>query len=635
MVHATRTGTLLLAAPDSTLFRSTDMGTSWSIAMTGLYWSTPPVDDSSGGIIYAGLHNLYRSTDDGLSWSRFGSTDDEISALAVGSDGRLAVAVERSFSPRGVRVSTDLGATWSQVQIGDSNTPTILALAATPDGALFAGTGGGGLFRSDDGGSTWSEISIERYFYYSAFAVPADRSLVVATSRGVYRSTDRGSNWQMLGNPDIRQPLSSLVPAPGGRILAGSYSAGIYAFDGDRWRPSSRGLPPSGSGALVVSPDRTLYTVTGGGRFFSSSDNGRSWVEPDYSHYFPPVLTVDAGGTLYASNTIFQGLGVIHSTDRGATWTVGNKGMENEMVLALLAGDGGKIYAAVERGPYTYIHSETDGLFLSTDRGDSWRAIGRGLQGITPQSIVELHDGTLFVGSRYDPRVMRLLPGDTLWQGISSGLPPQSNHFELHALIADGKENLYAATHQGLFRSSDRGSSWQRTGVDIADTSITALALSSTGRIFAATILHGVYASDDNGTSWHYLGDAPGVTGFDLLAVDSSGGLIAGSALAGLYRAVATSSVPNAATSISAGLAAHPNPAGSLTSVEFEMVVTGYARLTLYSSAGQQVAVIDRGERSQGIHRIECDLSRYAPVIYHLQLETAQGNEQIGIIIVR
>jgi photosystem II stability/assembly factor-like uncharacterized protein len=641
IIHVTSSGTLLLATPDTipsggSLLRSTDRGVTWSLVMEKFYWNTPLVNDSSGGVIGASLHELYRSTDDGLSWNQLGSTiDDKIGALVVGADGRLVEGVELNSAPRSVRISTDLGTTWSEPHLIDWNTTGVSALAATPDGDLFA-EAAGGFFRSTDGGELWNWISFatEGQPYCNGLLVLQDGSIAVATYWGVYRSGDGGERWEEVGNLETHYPLC-LALTPDGKILAGTYNSGIYAANGNRWNRSSIGLPTAGVVSAAIGPDRTIYSMAVNGRFFVSNDDGRNWLEPDSSRNISSLLAIDAQGTLYTAS---GRLGVIHSTDHGTTWARGDSGIADEYMRALLIGRRGDIYLAVDRPAYSYHMSKTDGLFHSTDRGNHWTTLGTGLRGITPQSIVELSDGTLFVGSSYDPRVMRLLPGDTLWQEMSAGLSESNTSpyaVYLYGLIADNAENLYAGTQCGLFRSSDRGDSWQRIGAEIADTAIIALALAPTGRIYASTVADGMYASDDQGASWQHLGAPLDVTGFTSLVVDSSGGLLAGNRTTGLYYMTSISSVPVTTVSIGAGLVAHPNPARSRTTIEFELPSIELARLVMYSSAGEQIGVIAEGEMKVGTNRIEFDLSRYIPGAYHLRLETRRGSEQIGVIIVR
>jgi ligand-binding sensor domain-containing protein len=234
---------------------------------------------------------------------------------------------------------------------------------------------------------------------------------------------------------------------------------------------------------------------------------------------------------------------------------------------------------------------------------------------------------------------MMRAPGASVWEEKTNGLP-QASTFDLSnppeaRLVADREENLYFGMSQGLFRSTNRGNNWQRVGLSIADTTITALAISPAGTIFAATELSGIYSSSDNGDTWQHLTDAPGLTGFQMLAVDSSNALIAGNIQTGLYRSSSTSSVPAGGSRPAAGLALYPNPAGQHAIVEFDMKSAGDARLVLYSSTGRQLAVIAEGELSFGNHRFTVDMSGYTPGVYLLQLETGRGSERVGVVVAR
>ncbi len=651
-VHATRAGTLLLITADSALHRSTDKGKTWSIVKGDVGAAVAPASDSSGGIICAAadLHRIYRSTDDGVTWTGIViGSGDFISALAVGADGRLVAAVETESFPsiRNVKVSTDLGVTWNEALLGDESTTTVLALCATPDENLYAGTSEK-LFRSTDGGATWSGTVIqaddgEPALSYAAFAVFNDGSIVVGSHRGLYRSTDAGDHYSALGALGVGSLPSGLVVIPGNKLIVGTYYAGIYSHEGDRFVYSSKGLPPLGGGAVAFASDKTsrTYVIAANGRFYSSPDGNSVWTEPSVGGYFYPAIAVGPDDRIYAGNGMYWEKGIIYSTDRGESWDSGS-GMDGEWVLALLVGRQGTIYAGVERCTDCFHFSETDGLFRSIDSGKTWSTLGVGLRGTSPQSIVELGDGTLFIGSRYDYPVMRLLPGDTTWREASTGLPSRSGHqYTLHTLVADSRENLYAGTWQGLFRSSNRGASWERVQA-LPDSAITGVAVGPLypgEMIYAATSSGLIYASSDNGVTWEGPDGFPTtttpITDLRALMVDPFGLLTALDGVNGLYRAWPGSSVPEADLSRRAGLVAHPNPAGMRTTVEFETHTAGAVRLLLYSSLGRRVGVIAEGEMGSGKHRIDLDLSGYPAGGYRLVLEGEGGIEQVGVMIVR
>jgi hypothetical protein len=633
IINTTRAGTLLLSGADSLLRRSTDMGATWTVVSDRMIRQIPFVRDSSGGIIGAGEGGLYRSTDDGISWTSTGSAIPEwIGALAVGTDGRLVATVEDAENLRGVKVSTDMGATWRFAQLGDSNTALAGALTVA-DGRIFAGSSGGGLFRSDDGGTSWTLMPLVTPANYNTLLTLRDGSVIAGTlGDGVFRSVDGGASWQTFG-ADVGLQVATLRETDDGRVLAGTWYSGVYTVEPALWKHSSLGLPPLGTSSIAFGPSGTIHLIASDGRLYSSSNNGASWDDPGASPRSTRVIAVDRDERLYAGSFGYPNFGLVVSTNGGRSWEA-TGGLQGEQVLALLVDRRGHIYAGVERGGYSFHNSFTDGLFRSTDQGATWTTLGTGLRRVSPSSIVELGDGTLFIGASYGDRVYRLTPGDTVWQVVSSGLPPYKYPQLLHMLVADREENLYAAMKQGLFRSSDRGASWQNIGGSLGDTNVTALAVSPMGRIFAATARTGVFASDDNGTTWRSIGDPQDATELNVLAVDSSGAILAGG-WAGLLRGVTTSSVPAAGARIEAGLAATPNPAGGQMTVQFDLPVAGQTRLALYSTPGEEIRVVAEGEKPEGRHRMEIDCSGIPAGRYLLRLETSAGSQQIGVVVVR
>jgi len=80
---------------------------------------------------------------------------------------------------------------------------TVLAFAVTPDGStLYAGTSGGGVFRSTNGGDSWTAVNTGlMYPYVYALAIRPDTPTTMYAgtySGGVFRSTDGGDSWTAL-----------------------------------------------------------------------------------------------------------------------------------------------------------------------------------------------------------------------------------------------------------------------------------------------------------------------------------------------------------------------------------------------------------------------------------------------------
>jgi photosystem II stability/assembly factor-like uncharacterized protein len=235
-------------------------------------------------------NGIYRSSDAGETWSHLGLTDgQQIAALAVDpKDSRrvFAAVLGHPYGPnpeRGIYRSLDSGVTWqrvlykdddtggSAVEIDPANPQLVYAalwqarLGPWEDKNEFNGTGGG-LFKSSDGGSTWSRLtsglpatltqinmalapSAPRRIYAVAGTIePGDYSS--AAGLGVFRSDDAGATWTRItadprpalriGGGDL--PIVRVDPT-NPEVL---YSTGIVTMkssDGGKTWLSLRGAP--------------------------------------------------------------------------------------------------------------------------------------------------------------------------------------------------------------------------------------------------------------------------------------------------------------------------------------------------------------------------------------------------------
>ena len=244
----------------------------------------------------------------------------------------------------------------------------VAGIAAQPM-TYFAGYAGGGLWRTDDAGINWRNIS-DGFFKTSsigAIAVaPSDANvLYVGTGEhavrgqsstygdGVYRSTDQGRTWTNVGLAATRQ-ISAV------RIHPNDPDVVYVAAQGDRWKGTA---------------ERGIYRTKDGGRSWSlvlkgeNTSSGASDLAMDANN--PRILYAafwDAQRTPWQVRSGGAGSGIWKSLDGGDTWKRLSDGLPKLM---------GKIGVAVSPSNsdrvYAIIEAENGGLFRSDDAGATWR----------------------------------------------------------------------------------------------------------------------------------------------------------------------------------------------------------------------------------------------------------------------
>lgn len=227
----------------------------------------PPIamDPLRPRIVFFGTLNLYRSANSGDLWSNIGPSlggnfgsvssigvapSDTMTVYAGASDGRL------SFTH-------DLGATWT-VASGIGTGP-VTDIAVDPRDARTAiivqstFTSSGKVFRTTDGGSSWTNLTfnLPNIPVLAVVLEPGSRDITIGTDLGVFTLRSGTTSWVPLVNGLPNIAVYDLVyDAPRSRIIAATHGRGMFAIDvtvtglrGDVAGPGN--TPPDGTvGAL-------------------------------------------------------------------------------------------------------------------------------------------------------------------------------------------------------------------------------------------------------------------------------------------------------------------------------------------------------------------------------------------------
>ncbi len=177
-----------------------------------------------------------------------------------------------------------------------------------------------------------------------------------------------------------------------------------------------------------------------------------------------------------------------------------------------------------------------DGVFRSTDNGDSWVEINNGITGmfeLTVGSLVVNFSDHIFAGT-YDGMFRSMDNGDS-WIEINTGLTNTS----VISLAINSSDHIFAGTWGGgVFFSNDNGDSWTEINTGLTNTIVHSLAINSSDHIFAGTLMSGVFRSTNNGNSWTEINTGLTImaTPIESLVINSDEHIFAGNDAFGVFR---------------------------------------------------------------------------------------------------
>jgi len=149
---------------------------------------------------------------------------------------------------------------------------TVAAVLVTATG-MFAGTWGGGIFRSTDDGASWRDVNAGLGSWDVRALAISGPALLAGTAGGVYGSLDSGESWT-VANGGLTQPDVRALAVIGSDTFAGTYGGGVFRSpdQGATWVQS--GLVIESIQALVASGSTLLAGTSADGVFRSSDDGG-------------------------------------------------------------------------------------------------------------------------------------------------------------------------------------------------------------------------------------------------------------------------------------------------------------------------------------------------------------------------
>lgn len=333
--------TLLASTYGGSILRTTDGGSTWEVMSNGLVTPFPdPIDitydSQSEMVVWAGTMlgpQLLTGADDFWIYSPVGYTTHYVRALAISTDyafdGTIAIGRDntgprrermvydrRVYDTKGLFISRNEGLDWMPTELNGIGINDVeFSPRFDDDRTIYAVSAQSGLFRSRDGGSTWSDnpahpIDCCLTKVVISSGLPDDGTILVTRPlgdpqlRGIYMTIDAGASWKRVSGSESVTVMSVAV-SPGfpseGTLFIGTLEQGLLKSTDGGTTLSATGLAEPFVTAVTVSPtfeiDRTLYAAAFKG-IFKSEDGGKSWLRcPERMRYEErhPSLTVSSG----------------------------------------------------------------------------------------------------------------------------------------------------------------------------------------------------------------------------------------------------------------------------------------------------------------------------------------------------
>ncbi|MEM6286335.1 MAG: glycosyl hydrolase [Bacteroidota bacterium] len=336
----------------------------------------------------------------------------------------------------------------------------IADIAIHPDDpqTWYVAVGSGGVWMTANSGTTWTSL-FDGQASYSTGSIAIDArnpsTIWVGTGEniggrhaaygdGIYRSTDGGRTWENRGLAESER-LSTIWIHPDDSDVV------LVAAQGPLWSAGGeRGL------YRTEDAGETWTQVLGGGDWTGATDLVVDPRDPDVMY----AATWDRHRTVAAYMGGGPGTGLHKSTDGGQTWTEMTRGLPRSNMgkigLAISPQNPDVVYAAIETD------QRTGGLWMSADRGASWRKMSDAVAGGTgPHYYQELyasphHEGRIYL---MDVRVQQSNDHGATFFNQNTG----NKHVDNHALAfhPTDPDYLLSGTDGGLYESIDGGESWR------------------------------------------------------------------------------------------------------------------------------------------------------------------------------
>ena len=470
---------IYVTSPGGGIWKTTTGGGNWTPLTDNnasmMNMSSVVVDPTNSDVVYAGNSTFYKSINGGGSWTSSSPGVSTILKILLNPNNSQVIwAVGNS----GISQSIDGGSTWvkrsnlstEDIEFKPGNTNVMYATGSSSSSAFH---------KSNDGGVTWttvgsaSGITNTGRSLVSVSPANADRVYVLQANGSefgrMYRSDDGGNTFitTVIGN------------AASGTNYFGYENNGT-GTGGQAWYDMAMTVNPANANEVHIGGIICWKSTNGGSSFVSET----AWYLPNsigYNHADVHVLE-------WVGTTIYSGSdgGIYKSTDYGDNWT------------DLSVGLGVRQF-------YRISNSKTNTTIVTGGAQDNGSSVLKstgwidwlGADGMDC-AISPLDSNTIIGTSQYGS-LYRTTNGGTSYSGISA---PASGNWVTPLVMESNSNNLYVGWN-GVYRSTDLGTTWTKISGTVISSNVSVLAISpSNPNYIYAAVGSTVYVTKNGGSSW-------------------------------------------------------------------------------------------------------------------------------------
>lgn len=324
----------------------------------------------------------------------------------------------------------------------------------------FMGTTGGGVWKTQDSGHHWKNVS-DGFFktgsvgaiavsesdpnvVYVGMGEHAPRGVMTSHGDGVYKSTDLGKTWTHLGLAETEHIARIVIHPKNPDIVFVAAQGALHA-------PSqARGIYRSMDGGQSWERVHFINDLTGCSELSMDMSNPQVLYATMWEHQRKPWIVISGG----------EGSGVYKSSDGGDSWEPIHEGLPDEKgkaAIAVARSNPERVYLLLESDS----QKEKGGLFVSLDAGKTWKRTSEDHRLIqrawyyTEVFVDPTDEHTLYVLSA---PALRSIDGGKTWETLSG------THGDYHDLWINPHDsrNMVVANDGGAAITFNRGESWSR-----------------------------------------------------------------------------------------------------------------------------------------------------------------------------